>query len=186
MKPLLIILSLIFTYAYSQVNINLQNNFGYTLVNVSEAMEIPEHSDITDEGLVQWNQFNYKGLVQILIQKGSVSYGPEFGAHRLYYWEEKYHTGMGYNRWRYGTIWTYQIGGIFRKDFANHYYYLTGINLQIFSNESGSTVGFPFAVGHELPVSNKFTIPIEFRIDVIFGNAVPTSVGGGIGLKFQI
>ena len=30
----------------ADMSVNFQNNFGYTIVNVSEAMEIPEYSDI--------------------------------------------------------------------------------------------------------------------------------------------
>jgi hypothetical protein len=52
-------------------------------------------------------------------------------------------------------------------------------------NGSGSTLGIPFAIGHELPISDVFTIPIEFRTDVIFGDAVPIGIGGGIGLKYR-
>ena len=36
----------------NKIIINLQNNFGYTIVDVAQAMEIPEFSDITNEGLV--------------------------------------------------------------------------------------------------------------------------------------
>ena len=50
---------------YTQIQINLQNDFGYTIVNVSEAMEIPEYSYTTREGLVDWDQFNYRGFVQL-------------------------------------------------------------------------------------------------------------------------
>ncbi|MCK4447955.1 MAG: hypothetical protein KAW56_12855, partial [Candidatus Marinimicrobia bacterium] len=57
------------TEVLAETIINLQNNFGYTIVSVSEAMGIPEYSEITDEGLVEWNQFNYKGLIQILFKK---------------------------------------------------------------------------------------------------------------------
>ena len=52
---------------HPQVIINLQNNFGYTVVDVSEAMEIPEYSDFTETGLNDWDQLNYKGLVQIFL-----------------------------------------------------------------------------------------------------------------------
>ena len=47
----------------NKIIINLQNNFGYTIVDVAQAIEISEFSDITNEGLVDWDQFNYKGLL---------------------------------------------------------------------------------------------------------------------------
>ena len=79
------------TEASAEMTLNFQNNFGYTIVDVSEAMDIPEYSDINRRGLVDWNQFNYKGLIQVLFKKSeNISYGPEIGVTRLYYWEEKY------------------------------------------------------------------------------------------------
>jgi len=183
-----ILLTLVFfsTEILAETIVNLQNNFGYTVVNVSEAMEIPEYSEILDEGLVDWDQFNYKGLIQILFKKSeTVSFGPEIGINRLYFWEEKHIPPMSSPRWRWGTIWTGHLGGIVRKSFAKHYYVLTGASLHVFFNGSGATIGIPLAVGLELPISKVFTIPIEFRIDVVFGNAIPIGFGGGVGLKYK-
>ncbi|MFC1693050.1 hypothetical protein ACFL1R_06060 [Candidatus Latescibacterota bacterium] len=183
---ILISLTFLSTEVLAEMSVNIQNNFGYTIVNVSEAMEIPEYSNITDEGLVDWNQFNYKGLIQILFKKSeNVSFGPEIGFNRLYYWEEK-HIPPGFSpRWRWGTIWTGHVGGVVRRSFASHYYVLTGASLHVFFNGSGATIGIPLAIGHELPISKVFTIPIEFRLDVVFGDAVPIGIGGGVGIKYR-
>ena len=169
-----------------RIDVNLQNNFGYTIVDVSEAMGIPEYSRVTDEGLVESNQFNYNGLIQILFSKSEkVSIGPEVGFNRLYYWEEK-HIPRGLSpRWRWGTIWTGHLGGLVRLRIAPHYYLLTGANLHVFFNGSGSTIGIPLAIGREVPFSEVFTIPIEFRVDVIFGDNIPIGIGGGVGLKIN-
>lgn len=170
-----------------ELRINFQNNFGYTIVNVGEAMEIPEYSEITDEGLVSWNQFNYKGLLQFwFVKNDQVSLGPELGINRLYYWEEKYIPQGSSPRWRWGTIWTAQAGFQFRRTLATHYYISTGTNVHLFLNGTGITLGIPLSLGHELPISKDFTIPIEFRIDIIFGDAVPIALGGGVGLKFRL
>lgn len=170
----------------SNISVNLQNNFGYTIVDVSQAIGIPKYSHITDEGLVDWNQFNYKGLVQILFNRSEdISLGLELGFHRLYYWEEKYIPSGLSPRWRWGTIWTMQLGALVRRTIVSHYYVMAGSGLHIFLNGSGATIGFPLAIGHELPISEAFTIPIEFRIDIIFGKAIPISLGGGVGLKFN-
>ncbi len=168
------------------MSINVQNNFGYTIVNVSKAMEIPEYSYITELGLVDYDQFNYKGLVQIFFNSSrKVSYGAELGFNRLYYWEEKYKPYGFDARWHLGTIWTWHLGGLIRLNIASHYYALTGGSVHVFFNESGVALGIPFAIGHELPISKVFTIPIEFRVDIIFGNNVPIGLGGGIGLNFN-
>lgn len=175
------------TEVQAEMTLNFQNNFGYTIVDVSEAMDIPEYSSINRRGLVDWDQFNYKGLIQILFKKSeTISYGPEIGFNRLYYWEEKY-IPVGFSpRWNWDTIWTWHLGGLVRKSIASNYYIMTGASLHVFFNGSGATIGIPFAIGHELPISKTFTIPIEFRIDVVFGDAVPIGLGGGFGLKFQL
>lgn len=170
----------------SKIIINLQNNFGYTIVNVAQAMEIPEFSDITNEGLVDWNQFNYKGLIQVFIPKGKMLIGGEIGFNRLYRWEERYKTFEGYDRWRWGTIWTWHIGALIQLNFANQYYLTTGTGLYTFMNGTGTTVGFPLAVGHIIKFSDSLSIPIEFRTDIIFGSGAPITLGGGIGLRLTI
>ncbi len=170
----------------NKIIINLQNNFGYTIVDVAQAMEIPEFSDINNEGLVDWNQFNYKGLVQIFFAKDKMSIGGEIGFNRLYKWEERYKTFDGYDRWRWGTIWTWHIGALIQVDFANQYYLTTGTGVYTFMNGSGTTVGFPLGVGHIIKISDSISIPIEFRTDIIFGSGAPITIGGGLGLKFTL
>ncbi len=169
-----------------KIIINLQNNFGYTIVDVAQAMEIPEFSNITNEGLVDWDQLNYKGLVQIFLNRGKMLIGGEIGFNRLYRWEERYKTMAGYDRWRGGTIWTWHIGALIQINFANQYYLTTGTGIYTFMNDTGTTVGFPLGIGHIIKFGELISIPIEFRTDIILGSGTPIAVGGGIGLKFTI
>lgn len=170
----------------NKIIINFQNNFGYTIVDVAQAMEIPEFSDITNEGLVDWDQFNYKGLIQVFIPKGKMLIGGEIGFNRLYRWEKRYKTFEGYDRWRWGTIWTWHIGALIQLNFANQYYLTTGTGLYTFMNGTGTTVGFPLGIGHIIKFSDFISIPIEFRTDIIFGSGAPITIGGGLGLKFTL
>ena len=190
MKYLICILFLSIIFAqHNQKNdfiINFQNNFGYTIVDVSKAMEIPEYSDITREGLVDWNQFNYKGLIQAFIQKEKYAIGGEVGFNRIYRWEERYKTFDGYDRWRWGTIWTWHLGVLIQKKIADQYYLTSGAGVYTFFNGTGTTVGFPLAIGHDLKISDILILPIEFRTDIIFGNGTPIAIGGGIGIKITI
>jgi len=97
------------TTAKNKIIINLQNNFGYTIVDVAQAMKISEYSDITGEGLVDWDQLNYKGFIQVFIPKGKMLIGAEVGFNRLYRWEEAYIPSSSYSNtkyYRWGTIWT--------------------------------------------------------------------------------
>lgn len=173
----------------NKIIINLQNNFGYTIVDVAQAMEIPEFSDITNEGLVDWDQFNYKGLIQVFIPKGKMLIGGEIGFNRLYRWEEAYTPNSLYydtKYYRWGTIWTWHIGALIQLNFANQYYLTTGTGLYTFMNGTGTTVGFPLGIGHIIKFSDFISIPIEFRTDIIFGSGAPITIGGGLGLKFTI
>ncbi|MFQ6678027.1 MAG: hypothetical protein ACE5D0_06855 [Fidelibacterota bacterium] len=188
MKRLTILFLIFVTYdTKGQTMVNIQNNFGYTIVNVSEAMDIPEYSEITDEGLVEWNQFNYKGLVQIFFLKNDpISIGSELGINRLYYWEKKFIPPLSSPRWNWGTIWTAHLGGLIKRTIADQYYITTGASIYFFLNGTGTTVGFPFAIGHEISLSDKIKIPIEFRVDVILGDATPVALGGGVGFLHTI
>ncbi len=172
----------------AQYYVNVQNNFGYTHVNISEAMDIPEYSEITDEGLVGWDHFNYKGLLQIYKKvRSDLHVGGEVGFHRLYYWEKKFYPSLtGSARWNWGTICTIQTGGLVKRIIAYQYYVITGASAHVFLNGTGVTIGFPFAIGHEIKLSNKVIIPVEFRLDIIFGKAVPIGLGGGIGIQYHL
>lgn len=177
------------TAAKNKIIINLQNNFGYTIVDVAQAMEIPEYSDITGEGLVDWDQLNYKGLIQVFIPKGKMLIGAEVGFNRLYRWEEAYIPSSSYSNtkyYRWGTIWTWHIGALIQLNFANQYYLTTGTGVYTFMNGTGTTVGFPLGLGHTVKISDSISIPIEFRTDIIFGSGAPIAIGGGLGLKFTL
>jgi hypothetical protein len=192
MKKLIIILIIIMSVIYAQLDdnkkfvINLQNNFGYTIVEVAQAMETTEFSDITNEGLVDWDQFNYKGLVQVFMPIEKFMVGGEVGFNRLYRWEERYKTFDGYDRWRGGTIWTWHISALIQLKFADQYYLTTGTGIYTFMNGTGTTIGFPLAVGHVIKINDLISLPIEFRTDIIFGSGTPIALGGGIGIKFII
>ncbi|MFC1538192.1 hypothetical protein ACFL6H_02105 [Candidatus Latescibacterota bacterium] len=185
---LLLLLFFVSVATYADTTVNIQNDFGYTIVEVTEAMDSPEYTAANRRGLVDWDNFNYKALIQVLTDKTeTVSWGPEIGVSRLYYWEEKYDPFGDFSpQWTWGTIWTGHIGGIVRKSLPYNYYLMTGASIYYFFNGSGTTVGIPFAFGHELPISDTITVPVEFRMDVIFGNAVPIGVGGGIGIKLKL
>ena len=170
----------------SKLIINIQNNFGYTIVNVTQAMDIPEYSDYTQEGLVDWDQFNYKGLIQIFLPKDNLLIGGEVGFNRLYRWEERYNTFDGYDRWRWGTIWTWHLGVLVQMKLTEQYYIGSGAGVYTFTNGSGTTVGFPLMIGHNLKITDKLILPIEFRTDIIFGSATPIALGGGIGIKLTL
>ena len=59
-----------------QWQFTINNNWGYTVVDVPTAVEIPEISG--GEGLSDWNQFNYRGMAQFLFRSSeTLSFRPE-------------------------------------------------------------------------------------------------------------
>lgn len=176
------------TVAFAGTKLNIQNNFGYTVVDVGQAMDIDAFSSVSGQGLSDWDQFNYKLLGQLFFEKSAkVSHGVELGLHRLYRWEEAYKPYVGSSqRWRGGVIWTMEAGYVAKYAFGEHYYVLSGLSIHNFLNGSGMTLGVPFALGHEIKFSDKFSMPLEFRVDVIFGSGTPIAIGGGLGLQFDL
>lgn len=174
--------------AFAGTTLNIQNDFGYTIVDVGQAMDINEYNSATGLGLSDYDQFNYRLLGQLLVEKSpGLYFGVEAGLHRLYYWEETYKPlPTSSLRWRYGTIWTVSAGGLVKRDFGDRYYAMTGLSLHNFLNGSGMALGLPFALGHRIKISEKFEMPVEFRADIIFGSGTPIAIGGGVGLQFDI
>ena len=77
------------------------------------------------------------------------------------------------------------MGGVVRLRLAPSYFAFTGAALHHFFNGSGTTIGIPLGIGREIRILEKFTIPVEFRTNLIFGDAT-IGFGGGIGLMFQL
>ena len=115
----------------------------------------------------------------------TLSFGPEIGVSRLYFWEERY-IPIGLSaRYRWETVWTWSVGGLVRLDLTPDYYVVTGAGIHTFFNGTGSTVGIPLGIGRTIAV-NRFDIPLEFRVDIVFGDGVPIGLGGGVGLQFEL
>lgn len=151
----------------------INNNWGYTVVDVPAAVEIPEISG--GEGLSDWNQFNYRGMAQFLYRNSeTLSYGPEIGVSRLYFWEERYIPRGLSPRYRWETVWTWSVGGLVRLDVAPDYYVVTGAGIHTFFNGTGSTVGIPLGIGRTIAV-HRFDIPLEFRVDIVLATAFPSA-----------
>jgi hypothetical protein len=165
----------------------VQGNFGYTIVDISQAVDVPEYNRLTDSGLEDWDNFNFNGFGQLLFQSSkNFSWGIEAGMFRIYRWLEKEHPVGLSPRWFGGAVWTFHAGPVLRFLLTENLYFYTGAQIYYFTDESSVTGGINGAIGYDVPLSNSVSLPIEFRTDVIFGNATPICIGGGIGLKFGL
>ncbi|MFC2135497.1 hypothetical protein ACFLR4_04870 [Bacteroidota bacterium] len=171
----------------SNTSIVAMGNFGYTVVDVPDAMGWPEYTSANGHGLSDWDNVNMNFFGQVIFKSSKkFSWGVEGGANRLYYWEERDDQPSGTPYFYWGEIWTYHIGPVFRWEIGKQIYFYTGADVHIFSNDSGATGGAKAAIGYEIPLSKSVSIPLEARVDVIFGDATPIGIGGGAGLKFDL
>ena len=83
-------------------------------------------------------------------------------------------------------MWTWFAGGLVRLDLGADNYVMTGASIHTFFNGTGTTVGIPLGAGHTIAVNDRFSIPLEFRVDIVFGDAVPIGIGGGAGVQFKL
>ena len=151
--------------------------FGGTLVDVEKAVEW--------DNLEEWDTWAIilKAAGEYKLSDG-LSLGGEFGANRLYYWEYRYSDGT-YTNYRYGTEWTVNLGVNLTKYFSENFYIKGGAGLHFFI--SGGTVpGLLAAAGYNLNIGEKLILPLELRIEPVFGNATPVPVLFGTGLRYRL
>jgi hypothetical protein len=173
---------------FSAMTINFQNNFGWTWVDVGDAMGFPEGAGVT-RWLNDYDQFNYRGSLQIFFDDdpdAQLQYGLECGFNRLYYWLEKSQPiGQSTPYWYNGTIWTFQLGALAKYKIEDGLYALFGLSAHQFLNGSGLTLGIPIGIQKEYKLSEQWSLPLELRADWIFGNDTPVAIGAGFGLKYR-
>jgi hypothetical protein len=155
---------------------------GYTIVDVEKAMETT---------LETWDQFNYGAYLQGLWEfKPAIKLGIETGINRLYYWEEAYtvYYPGAVQRWRWGEIWTWNLSAAVQKElvWSSDWYVQGTAGLYTFLNGSGITPGFSAGCGHAWRISESVKLPVETRLDFIFGNALPITLKLIIGISGRI
>ena len=151
--------------------------FGGTIVDVAKAVEW--------ENLEEWDTW------AIIIKAGGeyklsdgLGLGGEFGANRLYYWEYRWSDGT-YSDYRWNTEWTVNLGINLTKYIGESIYVRGGAGLHFFLS-GGVVAGLLGAAGYNLNITDNLAIPLELRIEPVFGNATPVGVLFGTGLKYRI
>ena len=198
-RPLILCIMMMEIAYPGGLTINLQNNFGTTVVDVAQARGVPLYSDVSGEyvrHLTDWDNFSYKGLIQVFfIDRGESRIGAELGFNALYWWEEKYYIweySSSTNRfepkprWQWGEIWTWHLGALIQRNISDRFYIQSGLGVHTFFNGTGTTAGISAAVGYNLRLLSVITIPLEARTDIVFGRATPISFLLGVGLKFEL
>lgn len=154
-----------------KLEISVNARGGGTIVDVAEAMGYV---------MEDWNTWCYGGYIQGLYSPNNyVSFGIDLGYQQLYYYE--YRNYYGYYNW--GNIGTFHVGPVLKLE-AFNLYGEGGVHLHIFYN--GVVPGIMLAGGYKIPVSDRLSIPLGLRGDVIFGSATPIAATLILGLSYKI
>ncbi len=180
MKRLLLFISFfIFSInSYSQsIELSANGLLGVTFVDVESAL---------DTELEDWNTFSYGFYAQGTYEFwDGIFIGAELGYHRLYYWEEAYLAGGMYRNYRWNNAATIHFGPVVEAK-SNNFFGLAGLNLRIFTDDSGVAPGLMFAGGYKIKIGDMFAIPLGIRTDIVFGSGVPVALNLMFGFKYTI
>jgi len=175
-----------------EIRINLQNNFGYNAINLETLLGSPYYDPDLSKYLTQiydWDTFFYKGVIQVFFPlRDNLAIGGEAGINHLYFCEERYYDpsyGLRYRSW---DIWTLQAGAVLEYTIDKLVFLQTGLSLHNFYTTGGTTIAVMAAAGYQYEPSfiSTFTVPLQFRIDMVFGDVLSFAVSGGIGIQFHI
>lgn len=161
------------------MHVNIINGFGYNVIDFEKLLGVPywdANNSPYDTQITGDSPLVYKGGVQItfdVLEKLRI--GGEVGINRLYYVEERYSVLMGNDdefRWRMYDIWTLNVGGLGQLFVTENIYLQSGLGIHNFLDGSGVALGAMAGVGYEIPINEKFSVPVEFRNDWVFGDVL--------------
>jgi hypothetical protein len=147
---------------------------GYTVIDVQKVVDPNTLSDWNKYGLV------FKGFGEYEIGEGKLL-GLEAGTNRLYYWEYR---APGYSWYNWRTEWTINAVFYYTHYFGDKLYLSLGPGVHFFYN--GTTFGIMASAGSSINISDKFSIPVAFRIEPIFGSGTPIAINLATGLRFTL
>jgi len=181
MKRIIMILSgmLLFTLAYGQFrSFGLTTGVGYTAVDIEKAIDWDDLEDWDHFGVIikAYGEYELRPALHVV---------GEIGSNRLYYWEYRWSDGYywGY-RWR--AEWTTNVGISFKKLVGDAFFVQAGPGVHIFNDGSGTVLGLLLALGYDFSLTDHLRIPVGFRIEPVFGNAMPTSLLVNAGIRYDL
>jgi hypothetical protein len=179
MKKITLALAVLFcvTLSHAQFrSVGLIVGAGYTAVDVEKAVDYSP--------LEQWDNIGiiFKAVAEYELRPELMLVG-EFGENRLYYWEYRWSDGYYYGT-RYRSEWTTNIGISFKKIINTNLYLQAGPSIHIFNDGTGTVLGLNLGGGYQVELSDRLVLPIGFRVEPVFGNAVPVSFLAHTGLRY--
>lgn len=148
-------------------SVGLVAGAGHTIVDIENAIDYSPLEEWDNIGII------LKGIAEYEMKPGFFLVG-EVGSNRLYYWEYRWSDGY-YSGSRWRSEWTTNIGLSFKKMVGENLYLQAGPAIHIF-NSGGTNLGLLLGAGYELEVGDRFRVPLGFRVEPVFGSAVPVSL----------
>jgi hypothetical protein len=161
----------------NKLTIGFHGSAGLTIVDLAKA------SGYDEPILTDWGTFHYKFNVQALYKIGLIELGFEVGYNDLYWY---------YLRIPYGTqtiyrenyISTMNIYGLLQHTTPSAIFLQAGAGIHIF--DEGSALGFMGTVGYDFRLSERLSLPIFLRLDLILGDGTPIPISLGAGIRYHL
>jgi len=176
----------------AQVHVNVINSWGHNTIDFEALMGVP----YWDEGIpamytqiTDYSRFVYKGGIQATYDASEkIRLGGELGINRLYYVEERYSVLLNDTefRWRMYNIWTLNVGGLAQLFLTDNIYLQSGIGFHYFFYGPGIALGTMAGIGYKFQLSEKYSVPIEFRNDWVFGEATSGIFSLAVGFTINL
>jgi hypothetical protein len=155
----------------------IKTGAGATIVDVAKAIEYDD--------LEEWDTWAViiKAEGEYMLSEG-LALGAEAGVDRLYYWEYRWSDGT-YSGTRWGTEWTSNLGVHVIKYLGENFFLKGGAGLHFFFS-GGTVAGLLASAGYTVPLTDHLQLPVELRIEPVFGNATPILVVLGVGIRYKL
>lgn len=159
------------------LKIGLQGSAGSTMVDLVKV------TDYDEPILKNWGTSHYQIKLQALYRIGSIEPGVEVGYNDLYWY---------YLKIPYGTQWIYReryintinIYGLLQHTRPNAIFLQAGAGVHFFHD--GTSLGFMGTAGYEFRLSEKLSMPVFIRLDLILGDGTPIPLSLGAGIRYHI
>ncbi len=151
---------------------------GYTVVNIEEAVDWDNLEDWDHLGMIikAWGEYELKPGLHLV---------GELGTNRLYYWEYRWSDGT-YSGSRWRSEWTTNVGISFKKQIGDAFFLQAGPGIHIFNDGSGTVLGMLLGLGYDLSITDHIKVPVGFRVEPVFGNAIPVSLLINTGIRYDL
>jgi hypothetical protein len=161
----------------NRLTFGLQGGAGLTMVNLAKA------SGYDEPILSDWGTFHYKFNVQAFYKFGLIELGLEVGYNDLYWYSLRIPYGIQ-TIYRENSVSTMNIYGLLQHVTPSAIFLQAGAGIHVF--DEGSALGFMGTVGYDFRLSERLSMPIFLRFDLILGDGTPTPVSLGAGIRYRM